>query len=73
MRKVSRAARASWLATSALLALVPAGCGEPAVPPDQAASIPVQNPSADNKLKDVNLQNEYQFKEKIGGMSTPGK
>jgi hypothetical protein len=31
----------------------------------------VHNPSPDNPLKDVNLQNEYQFKDKIGGMTPP--
>jgi hypothetical protein len=69
MLRLRRALRASWLVTSAALALAPFGCGQPAVPPEQAASIPVHNPSPDNPLKDVNLQNEYQFKEKIGGMS----
>jgi hypothetical protein len=71
MIKAARTARASWLVTSALLASVPFGCGETAVPPEQAAAVPVHNPSPDNPLKDVTLQNEYQFKEKIGGMSTP--
>jgi hypothetical protein len=69
MIKASRAARASWLVTSAVLAAIPCGCGEAPVPPDQAAAVPVHNPSPDNPLKDVNLQNEYQFKDKIGGMS----
>jgi len=55
---------------AAVFAAVPLGCGPPAVPPEQAAAVPVHNPSPDNPLKDVNLQNEYQFKDKIGGMST---
>ena len=44
------------------------GCGGEAVPPDQAASTPVFNPSPDNPLKDVTLQNESQYKDKIGGI-----
>jgi hypothetical protein len=76
MLGVRRAAPAAWLVsillivTSAILLTAPVGCSPPAVAPDQAAAIPVHNPSPDNPLKDVNLQNEYQFKDKIGGMST---
>jgi hypothetical protein len=75
MLGVHRAAPAAWLAiviltvTAAVLVTAPFGCGPAAVPPDQAAAVPVHNPSPDNPLKDVNLQNEYQFKDKIGGMS----
>jgi hypothetical protein len=66
---------AAWLVIAILIVIsaplvtAPFGCGPSAVPPDQAAAVPVHNPSPDNPLKDVNLQNEYQFKEKIGGMS----
>jgi hypothetical protein len=71
MPSVRRATPAAWLTivTAALFVPAPFGCSPPAVPPDQAAAIPVHNPSPDNPLKDVNLQNEYQFKDKIGGMS----
>jgi hypothetical protein len=66
----SKIARTAWLVTSVVLATAHSGCGGPSeVPADKAAAIPVYNPSPDNKLKDVNLQNEYQFKDKIGGMS----
>jgi hypothetical protein len=68
----SRFASMAWIVTLVVLATAPSGCGGPsAIPADKAAAIPVYNPSPDNKLKDVNLQNEYQFKDKIGGMSNP--
>jgi hypothetical protein len=68
----SRFARAAWLVTFVVLATAHFGCGGPSeYSAEKAAAIPVYNPSPDNKLKDVNLQNEYQFKDKIGGMSNP--
>jgi hypothetical protein len=68
----SQFANRAWLVTLVALAAVPFGCGGPSeISADKAAAIPVYNPSPDNKLKDVNLQNEYQFKDKIGGMSNP--
>jgi hypothetical protein len=72
MPSTRRAIHAARLLVGAFTAFVaaPIGCSPPAVPPEQAAAVPVHNPSPDNPLKDVNLQNEYQFKEKIGGMST---
>jgi hypothetical protein len=72
MPSLRRAAPRAWLSilTVAILVPAPIGCGPAAVPPEQAAAVPVHNPSPDNQLKDVNLQNEYQFKDKIGGMST---
>jgi hypothetical protein len=71
MSSVRWATPAAWLTivTAALSVTAPFGCGPPPVPADKAAAIPVHNPSPDNPLKDVNLQNEYQFKDKIGGMS----
>jgi hypothetical protein len=72
MLKAIRFAGAAWLVTSVGVATALLGCGGPApIPPEQAAAIPVHNPSPDNPLKDVTLQNEYQFKYKIGGMSMP--
>jgi hypothetical protein len=69
MRNAVRAAAAAWLA---VLATVPLGCGDAdAIPPDRAAEIPVYNASPDNKLKDVTLKNEYQFKGKIGEVPPP--
>jgi hypothetical protein len=68
----SKATRSSWLVKSVVLAAAPLGCGGPAeIPASQAKAIPVYNPSPDNPLKDVTLENEYQFKDKIGGMSKP--
>jgi hypothetical protein len=55
--------------TSVALATAHVGCGPSAIPPEKASAIPVYNPSPDNPLKDVTLDNEYQFKDKIGGMS----
>jgi hypothetical protein len=69
LRRAGAAPRLA-LVIFAVLVFVPIGCGPKAIPPDQAAAIPVHNPSPDNPLKDVNMQNEYQFKDKIGGMST---
>jgi hypothetical protein len=69
MLKGVRAAGAAWLA---VLATVPLGCGEgDTIPPDRAAEIPVYNASPDNKLKDVTLKNEYQFKKQIGEVPPP--
>jgi len=66
------AARTAAFATSVALVTALPGCGgPPAIPADQAAAIPVYNPSPDNKLKDVTLENEYQYSDKIGGMSKP--
>ncbi|WP_165069697.1 hypothetical protein [Paludisphaera rhizosphaerae] len=51
------------------------GCGGPApMTPEEAGSIPVFNPSPDNPLKDVTLNNEYQYLDKIrAGNGKPGK
>jgi hypothetical protein len=68
MRKAIRVAGAAWLA---VLATVPLGCGDDAIPIDRAAEIPVYNASPDNKLKDVTLKNEYEFKGKIGEVPPP--
>jgi hypothetical protein len=72
MLNAPRAAWAAWLAASFVLATAPLGCGgPPEIPTDQAKAIPVYNPSPDNKLKDVTLDNEYKYKDQIGGMSKP--
>jgi len=62
--------RTACLVTSVVLAMAPFGCGgAEEIPAAKAVAIPVHNPSPDYKLKDVTLQNEYQFKDQIGGMS----
>jgi hypothetical protein len=60
------AADAALFAGLALAAPALPGCGGPEeIPAGKAAAIPVHNPSADNPLKDVTLENEYQHKNKI--------
>lgn len=60
-----RIVRAAAVAAGLTLAGV-MGCGGPsALPPEQAGSVPVFNPSPDNPLKDVTLNNEYQYVDKI--------
>ena len=44
------------------------GCGPEPIPQDEAGSIPVFNPEPDNELKDVNMDNESEFVEDIGGI-----
>ncbi|MGE3819791.1 MAG: hypothetical protein AB7I30_10165 [Isosphaeraceae bacterium] len=46
-----------------------AGCGPSEIPPGEASSIPVINPSPDNPTKDVTLENESEHIDKIGGIS----
>ena len=69
-----RAVRATAAAVGLTIAGGP-GCGGPAaIPPEQAGSVPVFNPSPDNPLKDVTLNNEYQYVDKIrAGNGKPGK
>lgn len=51
-----------------------AGCGSSEIPPGEASSIPVINPSPDNPTKGVTLENESENIDKIGGISKgPGK
>lgn len=66
--------RSRWIGLSVLVigAVVTwgmAGCGSSEIPPEKAASIPVANPSPNNPLKDVTLENESQHVNKIGGIS----
>ena len=51
------------------LAVAMGGCGPSEISPEDAGSIKVANPSPDNPLKDVTLDNESENLDKIGGMS----
>jgi hypothetical protein len=70
MSRLSKISPAALLLGMAMPLTSAPGCGGPeAIPVGKAASIPVHNPSPDNPLKDVTLENEHQFKGKIGGIS----
>ena len=69
MSHPARAPRRPSLALAlALLIAAPLGCGREEMPAEQATQIPVHNPEPDYELKDVNLDNESQFEEQIGGI-----
>jgi len=63
--------RAAGTAALVALAVIAIGCGSETAQRDLAKEIPLGNPSPNNPLKDVNMKNEFQFKEKIGQVPPP--